>query len=72
MSVAMLDAPTGLFAARTRETAAGGRGTTLEQLLDATWHAARSHAGAECPVCQAPMRMEGERARCRGCGSTLT
>ena len=27
---------------------------------------------AECPVCEAPMRLEGEQARCGGCGTTLT
>ena len=72
MSVALLDAPASLFAARGCGGAAGGRGTTLEQVLDATWHASRSNAEAECPVCQAPMRLEGERARCSGCGTTLS
>ncbi len=72
MSVALLESPASRFAARPREGAARGRGTTLEQLLDATWHAARCHAEAECPVCQAPMRMEGKRAHCGGCGTTLS
>ena len=51
-------------------------GATLEELLNRTLHAARTHGGAECPVCHA--RMTSTRAGagdvvavCGGCGSRL-
>jgi hypothetical protein len=64
MSGAVLEAPTPLFAR--------GRRPTLEELLEGRWRAAHADGEADCPVCEAPMRLEGERARCDGCGATLT
>jgi hypothetical protein len=64
MSGAVLEAPTALFAR--------GRRPTLEELLEGRWRAARTDGEADCPVCEAPMRLEGEQARCDGCGTTLT
>ena len=64
MSAAVLEAPTPLF---TR-----GRRPTLEELLEGRWRAAHAHGEADCPVCEAPMRLEGEQARCDACGATLT
>jgi hypothetical protein len=63
MSPAVLEAPTPVF---TR-----GRGPTLEELLEGRWRAAHSDGEAACPVCEAPMQLEGEQARCGGCGATL-
>ena len=67
----LLEAPATRFASP-RARAAGGRRPTLEDLLDATWRSARSHAEAECPVCHAAMHLEDDRARCGGCGTTLS
>jgi hypothetical protein len=63
MSTALLDAPTALL---TR-----GRRPTLEELLEGRWRAAHADGETACPVCEAPMRLEGEQARCGGCGATL-
>ena len=63
MSSALMDAPAPLFA--------GGRRATLEELLEATWRAAHTEDEADCPLCHSEMRLEGERARCGSCGSTL-
>jgi hypothetical protein len=63
MSTALLDAPTALF---TR-----GRRPTLEELLEGRWRAAHADGETACPLCEAPMRLEGEQARCGGCGATL-
>jgi hypothetical protein len=71
MSTALLEAPSTLFAPAPHSGAAGGRRPTLEELLDATWRTARSHAEAECPVCHGAMHLQGELARCGGCGTTL-
>jgi hypothetical protein len=64
MSAAVLEAPTLLFARRRRPT--------LEELLEGRWRAVHAEGEADCPVCEAPMRLEGEQARCGGCGATLT
>jgi hypothetical protein len=63
MSAAVLEAPTPLL---TR-----GRRPTLEELLEGRWRAVHAEGEAECPVCEAPMKLEGEQARCGGCGTTL-
>jgi hypothetical protein len=63
MSSALMEAPAALFA--------GGRRATLEELLEGTWHAARTEGRAECPVCRATMHLDAERARCGGCATTL-
>jgi hypothetical protein len=72
MSPALLEAPGALFAATRRAGEAGGRRTTLEELLEGSWRTAHTEGEAECPVCHAAMRLENERARCRGCGTTLS
>jgi hypothetical protein len=72
MSSAVLDAPATLFGSKSGSGPAGGRRPTLEELLDGTWRAARSHAEAECPVCRAAMHLEDGLARCGGCGTTLS
>ena len=64
MSAAVLEAPAPLFAR--------GRRPTLEELLEGTWRAAHADGETECPVCEAPMRLEGEQARCGGCGARLS
>jgi hypothetical protein len=64
MSTAVLEAPTALFAR--------GRRPTLEELLEGRWRAAHADGEAACPVCEAPMRLEDERAHCGGCGATLS
>jgi tRNA(Ile2) C34 agmatinyltransferase TiaS len=64
MSTALLDAPRPLFA--------GGRRSTLEELLEGRWRKARAEGATDCPVCESPMHLEGEaQARCSGCGTTL-
>jgi hypothetical protein len=67
MSSALLEAPAPLFAAGP----AGGRRPTLEELLESRWRTARAEGEADCPVCRATMRLEGEQARCGGCGTAL-
>jgi hypothetical protein len=67
MSTALMEAPTALFAA----AAAGGRRPTLEELLESRWRAVNAAGEADCPVCQARMHLDGEQARCGGCGTTL-
>jgi hypothetical protein len=72
MSAALLDAPTTLFASAGRGGAAGGRRATLEELLEGRWRTAHGEGETECPVCEAPMRLEDGQARCSGCGTTLS
>jgi hypothetical protein len=87
MSGALLDAPTlplGLNRPAGRERPArggrpadgcrpaGGGRPTLEDLLAGTLHAARAHAEADCPLCEAPMHFADGAAHCDGCGSTLS
>ena len=74
-------------AAARAELAAGGRPVTLEELLSATLHAARTNGSTECPVCHARMtstRASAARggaepgagaqagAECGDCGSRLS
>jgi len=72
MTAALLEAPTTLFASAGRTRAAGGRRTTLEELLEDRWRNARAEGATECPVCEATRRLEGDQARCGGCGTTLS
>ena len=65
MTGAVLDRP------RTQQFELDG-GLTLEELLTATLHAARTSGSAECPVCQARMTSTRAGAECGGCGSRLT
>jgi hypothetical protein len=69
MSSALMDAPTMLFASARPD---GGGRPTLEELLDATWRNARADGSADCPVCHATMHLDGDMARCDGCGSALS
>ena len=50
---------------------AGGRRPTLEELLESRWRAVNAEGEADCPVCHATMHLEGEQARCGGCGAAL-
>jgi hypothetical protein len=72
MTAAVLDAPATLFAQARDSRPAGGRRTTLAELLDGTWRAARADAEAECPLCHATMSFDHGVARCGGCGTTLS
>ena len=71
MSSALLDSPAAGFRAGGGQTA-GGRRSTLAELLGGTLHAARSQAEADCPLCHAEMHYADGAARCDGCGTTLT
>jgi hypothetical protein len=82
MTAAVLDRPGVLFAeAADRpggELSAGRGRLPLEELLNATLHAARTNASAECPVCHSRMTYarageeEFSGAECGDCGSRLT
>jgi hypothetical protein len=72
MSAAVLEAPATLFGEAPDAGPAGGRRTTLAELLDGTWRAARGGAEAECPICRAAMRLEAGAVRCGGCGTRLS
>jgi hypothetical protein len=67
MSTALMEAPTDVLAA----AAAGGRRPTLEELLESRWRAVNAAGEADCPACHATMRLDGEQARCGGCGTAL-
>ncbi len=71
MTPAVLDRPGSV----TERPLLGGGGT-LEELLSATLHAARTNGSAECPVCHARMtstRLSAKPvAQCGGCGSRLS
>jgi hypothetical protein len=71
MTPALLESPLSLFGEERRLRPAGGRGLTLEELLESTLRSAQAGGVAECPVCHARMRAEDRAARCSGCGSTL-
>jgi hypothetical protein len=71
MTTALLESPLSLFGEARRLRPAGGRGITLEELLESTLRSAQAGGVAECPVCHARMRSEDGAARCSGCGSTL-
>jgi len=72
MTTAILESPLSLFGEARRSGPAPGAGITLEELLEGTLRSARTDGLAECPVCHARMEVEGEAARCSGCGSTLS
>jgi hypothetical protein len=72
VSPALLEAPLAPVGVAGCGEPTGGSRPTLEELLDAAWRGARSSGQAQCPVCCATMRLEGDHARCRGCGSALS
>jgi hypothetical protein len=72
MTTALLDSPLSLFGEGRSSRPAGGRGITLEELLERTLRSAQAGGLAECPVCHARMHAEEGSARCSGCGSTLS
>ena len=77
MTGALLDKPGSLFADDAQRPGGGehpvARGrVTLEELLNATLHAARANGSAECPVCHARATSTRAGAECRGCGSRLS
>jgi hypothetical protein len=72
MTTALLESPLSLFAEARSSRSAGGRGITLEELLERTLRSAQAGGVAECPVCHARMHAEEAAARCSGCGSTLS
>ena len=72
MTTALLESPLSLFGEAGRLRPAGGRGCTLEELLESTLRSAQAGGVAECPVCRARMHAEDGAARCSGCGSTLS
>jgi hypothetical protein len=72
MTTALLDSPLSVFAEASRLSPAGGRGITLEELLERTLRSAEAGGTAECPVCRAQMHADDGAARCLGCGSTLS
>jgi hypothetical protein len=81
MTGAVLDRPGALFAdgPATESAAASpgrGGGVTLDELLNATLHAARTNGSAECPVCHGRMTSTRAGARasaaCGDCGSGLS
>jgi tRNA(Ile2) C34 agmatinyltransferase TiaS len=72
MTTALLESPLSLFGEARQAGPAGGRGITLEELLERTLRSAQAGGVAECPVCHAAMHSEGNAARCSGCGSTLS
>jgi tRNA(Ile2) C34 agmatinyltransferase TiaS len=71
MTTAILESPLSLFG-QARRSGPATAGTTLEELLERTLRSARADGVAECPVCHARMEVDGEAARCSGCGSTLS
>jgi hypothetical protein len=72
MTTALLESPLSLFSEARRLRPAGGRGITLEELLENTLRSAQAGGAPECPVCRAQMHAEDGAARCSGCGSTLS
>jgi tRNA(Ile2) C34 agmatinyltransferase TiaS len=71
MTSALLETPLSLLDEPRGAGLAFGRGTTLEERLEQALNRVRAERQAECPVCRAPMRLEGAAGRCTGCGSTL-
>jgi hypothetical protein len=78
MTAAVLERPGSTFehpASRFARPTPGGRGT-LDELLTATLHEARTNGSAECPVCHARMTparaREAAAAECASCGSRLS
>jgi hypothetical protein len=72
MTAAVLDAPRTTRRAGGSARPAGGRRTTLAELLDGIWRSARADAEAECPLCHSTMHMDEGTARCDDCGTTLS
>jgi hypothetical protein len=72
MTTALLESPLSLFGEERRVRPAGGRGVTLEALLESTLRSASAAGAANCPVCDGRMHAEDGAARCSGCGSTLS
>jgi hypothetical protein len=72
MTTALIESPLSLFGEARRFRPAGGRGITLEELLESTLRSAQAGGAAECPVCRARMHAQDGAARCSGCGSTLS
>ena len=72
MTTALLESPLSPFGEARRVRPAGGRGITLEELLESALRSAQAGALAECPVCHARMHAEEGTARCSGCGSTVS
>jgi hypothetical protein len=72
MTTALLESPQSLFGEARRLRPAGGRGITLEEILEGTLRSALAGAVAECPVCRGRMRAEDGVVRCSGCGSALS
>jgi hypothetical protein len=72
MTTALLESPLSLFGEARRVRPAGGRGITLEELLESALRSAQAGGPAECPVCHARMHAEEGTARCSGCGSTVS
>jgi hypothetical protein len=72
MTTALLESPLSLFGDARRLRPAGGRGITLEELLESTLRSAQAGGAAECPVCNGRMRAAEGAARCSGCGSTVS
>jgi hypothetical protein len=72
VTTASIESPLSLFAEASRSPRAGGRPTTLEERLDATWGSLRHGGAAECPICHTSMRLDGGIGRCPSCGSNLS
>jgi hypothetical protein len=72
MTTALLERPLSLFAEARRVRPAGGRGITLEELLESALRSAQAGGLAECPVCNGRMHAAEDAARCSGCGSTVS
>jgi hypothetical protein len=72
MTTALLESPLSLFGEARRLRPAGGRGITLEELLESTLRSAHAGGVAECPVCRGRMHAEDGAVRCSGCGSALS
>ncbi len=66
MSAALLERPVA-----PRACSRPGR-PTLEERLNATFHALAAGARAECPVCHGSMRPESGGGRCGDCGARLS
>jgi hypothetical protein len=45
---------------------------TLEQHVSRVWEGLLAAGVADCPVCGAEMRREGDAGQCGGCGTVLT
>ena len=73
MSSAVLEIAAAIVSSRrpgpSRAPSVGG--LTLEERLNATWHALRGRGVAECPVCQSRLRYDKDHGECEGCGSRL-